>query len=101
MPKVGFLVELEARAGQEEAVADLLVEAKAMVDRETGTRAWFAFRRGERSFGVFDAFDSEEAREVHLHGEVRTALEERGPELLAAAPVITPVDLLAVKLPGA
>lgn len=99
MPAFGFLVEFEAQPGKEQAVADFLVEAKAMVDAEPGTRAWFSFRRGERSFGIFDAFDTEEDREVHLHGEVRTALEARGPGLFAVTPTITPVDLLAAKLP--
>jgi quinol monooxygenase YgiN len=99
MPALGFLVEFEAQPGREQALADFLVEAKALIDAEPGTVAWFAFRRGERSFGIFDAFRTEDDRETHLHGEVRRALVARGGDLLAVPPVITPVDLVATKLP--
>ncbi|MGH3580923.1 MAG: putative quinol monooxygenase [Mycobacterium sp.] len=99
MPPLGFLVELEALPGKAAAVADFLAEAKKLVDDEPGTLAWFAFQRGPTSFGIFDVFGSAADREAHLHGEVRKALEARGPELFSAQPVISPVDVLATKLP--
>jgi quinol monooxygenase YgiN len=100
MPPVGFVVELQAQPGKQEAVAAFLTDAKKLVDEEPGTLLWFAFRSGPTSFGIFDVFDDEANRDVHLHGEVRKALEARGPELFGAEPVITPVDVLAAKLGG-
>jgi quinol monooxygenase YgiN len=99
VPPLGFLVELEALPGKESAVADFLREAKVLVDDEPGTLLWFAFQRGPTSFGIFDVFGSAADRDTHLNGEVRKALQARGPELLSATPVITPVDIVAAKLP--
>lgn len=100
MPSYGFFVEFEARPGKEEDVARFLEEAKALVDDEPGTLTWFAFRLGPSSFRIFDAFETEEARQTHLDGKVRQAIEARGDELFATSPVITPVDLVAAKLPA-
>jgi quinol monooxygenase YgiN len=99
MTGVGFFVELEARTGKEPALAAFLQDAKVLVDAEPGTLYWFAFRRGPSSFAIFDVFSDDDARTVHLHGEVRKALEARGPEFLRAQPVITPVDVEAWKVP--
>jgi quinol monooxygenase YgiN len=71
-----------------------------MVEAEPGTVAWFAVRVGPRSFRIFDAFPSEDDREAHLNGEVRKAIEARADELFVAFPTITPVDVVAAKLPG-
>lgn len=101
MPPLGFLVELEALPGRESALEDFLREAKLLVDDEPGTLLWFAFQRGPRSFGIFDVFGGAADRDAHLHGEVRTALEAKGPGMLSAPPVITPVDVIAAKLPDA
>ncbi|MCD0484184.1 antibiotic biosynthesis monooxygenase [Streptacidiphilus sp. ASG 303] len=100
MPEYGFFVEFEAKPGKEDDVARFLEEAKAIVDDEPGTLAWFAFRLGDSSFRIFDAFETEEERETHLQGGVRTAIEERGGELFAAPPTITPVGIIASKIPG-
>ncbi|WP_318219028.1 antibiotic biosynthesis monooxygenase [Streptomyces sp. SCL15-6] len=100
MPAYGFFVEFEAREGKEDDVAQFLVDAKALVDAEPGTLAWFAFRLGPASFRIFDAFETEEDRETHLQGKVREQIELRGGELFSVPPTITPVDLLATKLPG-
>jgi hypothetical protein len=46
---------------------------------------------------VFDAFETEEARTAHLHGELAAGLMAKAPELFATAPSIEPVNILAVK----
>ncbi|MEN4479754.1 antibiotic biosynthesis monooxygenase [Mycolicibacterium cosmeticum] len=97
MTALGFLVTLEAQPGREDEVVAFLMEAKALVDLEPGTRSWSAFRSGPSSFAIFDVFDSEHDRDVHLHGEVRKALQARGGELFSQAPVITAVEVLAEK----
>ncbi|WIX77611.1 antibiotic biosynthesis monooxygenase [Amycolatopsis carbonis] len=99
MPAYGFFVEFEAKPGKEDDVAQFLVDAKSLVDAEPGTLAWFGFRLGPSSFRIFDAFETEEDREAHLQGEVRRQIELRGDELFAVPPTITPVGVLAAKLP--
>lgn len=99
MPAYGFLVEFEARPGKEEEVARFLVDAKALVDAEPGTLAWFSFRLGPQSFHIFDAFETENDREAHFQGKVRDGIIARGDELFSVPPKITPVDVLAAKLP--
>jgi hypothetical protein len=42
-------------------------------------------------------FETEDARQVHLNGEIPTALGQVAPDLLASAPDIRPVDVIAVE----
>ena len=100
MPAFGFLVTLEARPGKEAAVAAFLREAKTLVDAEPGTLTWFGFQAGATTFCIFDAFNTEADRQVHLHGEVRAALQAHADELFDVLPTITVVDVLAAKLPA-
>ncbi|HET6653741.1 MAG TPA: antibiotic biosynthesis monooxygenase [Nocardioides sp.] len=95
---LGLLATLEAKPGKEQALADFLVAGQALAQAEAGTVVWYAFRIDERTFGIFDAFESEDARQAHVNGEIPRALAEQGAELLAAEPAIRPVDVLATKL---
>jgi quinol monooxygenase YgiN len=99
MPAFGFLVTLEAQSNKADDVVALLVAAKALVDAEPGTLTWFAFRTGPTSFRIFDAFNTDDDRQVHLHGKVRDLLVAQGPDLLRVPHEITPVDIIAAKLP--
>lgn len=94
---LGLLATLEAKPGKEQALADFLVAGQALAQAEAGTVVWYAFRIDERTFGIFDAFESEDARQAHVNGEIPRALAEHGAELLAGDPVIRPVDVLASK----
>ena len=94
----GLLVTLEARPGLEDDLAQFLTEAQELVAQEPGTVAWFAFRSGPTTFGIFDAFPNEAARDVHLTGPVAAALLGRASDLLAEAPEIVEVDVLADRL---
>lgn len=100
MPSYGILAEFEAKPGKEEEVAKFLEGAKAVVDAEPGTLTWYAIRVSPTSFRIFDTFETEEARQAHINGQVPQAVQARAEELFATAPVITPVDLLAAKLPA-
>ena len=95
----GLIVRLEAKQGQEEAVASFLRSAVPLVDEEPATIAWFAFQTAASSFAIVDVFPDEDGRRAHLAGAVAAALEEHGPELLAQPPQIETVDALATKLP--
>ena len=94
---LGLLATLEAKPGKEQALADFLVAGQAVAQAEAGTVVWYAFRIDERTFGIFDAFESEDARQAHVNGEIPRALAEQGAELLAGDPAIRPVDVLASK----
>ena len=61
------------------------------------TVTWYAFRAGPRSFGIFDTFNDEAGRKAHLEGRIAQALMGKADELLATAPDIKMVDLVAVK----
>jgi hypothetical protein len=59
---------------------------------------WFALKIGPSTFGIFDAFPNEAGREAHLSGPIAAALMAKGDELLAQAPTIERVEILAEKL---
>ncbi|MFF1605158.1 putative quinol monooxygenase [Streptomyces mirabilis] len=50
------------------------------------------------TFGIFDAFATEEDRSAHLQGRIAAALMEIAPKLLAEAPEILLVEVIAAKL---
>ena len=96
----GLIVRLDAKRGQEETVAGFLRDALALVREEPQTTAWFALRVGASAFAIVDAFPDEAGRRAHLDGAVAAALGEKAPDLLAAPPLIEPVDVIAWKLPS-
>ncbi|HVE10268.1 MAG TPA: antibiotic biosynthesis monooxygenase [Paraburkholderia sp.] len=100
MVNVGLYVRLEAKPGKEQEVESFLRGALPLVEQEPATIAWFALRLGPSTFGIFDAFPDEAGRAAHLSGAVAAALMAKAPELLAEAPSIAKVDVLAAKLPG-
>jgi quinol monooxygenase YgiN len=100
MTKYSLYVQLEAKPGKEQEVADFLVSALPLVNQEPETTAWFALRMGPTTFGIFDAFPSEAGRDAHLNGEVAKALMAKASDLFAKPPEIHKVDVLADKLPG-
>jgi len=99
MVKVGLLVRLEAKPGQEAQVEEFLKSGLALVEDEPETTVWFAIRMGQSTFGIFDGFPGDSGRQAHLSGKVAAALMAKAPELLAQPPVIENVDVLAVKIP--
>jgi hypothetical protein len=93
-----LLVRLEALPGQESNLAEFLTEARSIVMEEPGTVAWFAIQFGPSTFGVFDVFPDDEARDAHLAGGVGQAL---GPNtgVLFSEPQVEKIDILADKVP--
>ncbi len=88
MTKFALFVRLEAKPGQEAAVAAFLSSALPLANAESETTAWFALQ-----------FD-EKGRQAHLRGPIAAALMANAAALLSAPPNIEMVDLLAAKLPG-
>ena len=99
MVKVALYVRLDAKPGKENDVENFLRGGLAIVEQEPATVAWFAIRMGPSTFGIFDAFPDDAGRQAHLSGQVAAALMAKAPELLAKAPVIEKIDVLAAKLP--
>ncbi|MDB5803592.1 MAG: hypothetical protein JWN73_914 [Betaproteobacteria bacterium] len=101
LPTLGLHVPLQARAGQEKALADFLSSALPMVVDEPGTEAWYALDMGSGHFAIIDFFANVAARDAHLNGPVAAALMARADELLAQAPQIRRAEVLAAKVgPG-
>ena len=100
MTQFALYVKLQAKPGREKDVENFLKAGAALVREEPGTTAWFALRMGPSTFGIFDAFPDEAARQAHLSGRVAAALMTKAPELLAEPPAIQKVDILADKLPA-
>ncbi|MDB6011418.1 MAG: hypothetical protein JWL65_3668 [Gammaproteobacteria bacterium] len=99
MVKVALLVRLEAKPGKEAAVEKFLAGALPLANQEATTPVWFALRLGPSTFAIFDAFADDAGRQTHLSGPIASALMANAAELLARAPQIEQVDVLAVKLP--
>lgn len=96
---VGLWVRLEAKPGREADLETFLRSAAPLARSEPATPVWFAVRFGPATFGIFDAFSDDAGREAHLAGRIAVALGEHAATLLAAAPVIERLDVLAAKLP--
>jgi quinol monooxygenase YgiN len=97
MVKVGLFVRLRAKTGKEAEVDQLLKAGLAIVQEEAGTPLWFALRFDASTFGIFDAFPDDAARQAHLGGRLAAALMAKAGDLLAEPPTIEKVDVLASK----
>jgi quinol monooxygenase YgiN len=95
--KLGLLALLEAKPGKGDDLASFLEGGRTLAAAEEGTVTWYAFKINDSSYGIFDTFETEDAREAHINGEIPRALAEVGADLLAKEPDIRPIDLLAVK----
>ena len=93
----GLFVRLEAKPGKEQAVKDFPMAGLELTNQEAGTPIWFALQLSPSTFGVFDAFATEEDRQAHLGGNMAKSLMSRVEEMLAKPPSIDFLDVLAVK----
>ena len=97
MVKFGFLATLVAKPGQADALAAFLSGALPLAEAEDGTVTWYAFQIDGSTYGIFDTFDTPEARQAHIDGPIAAALMAHADELLAEPPSIKPIDVLAAK----
>ena len=94
---LGILAVLEAKPGKGDELGAFLQAGRALAAAEAGTVTWYAFKMGDTSYGIFDTFEGEEGRQAHLNGQIPVALGQIAPDLLATAPDIRTVDVIAVK----
>ena len=64
MVSVGVLVRFEANPDKVDDVEALLRALVAQVQREASTIAWFGFRLGPTTFGVFHALPTRQAAKL-------------------------------------
>ena len=84
--RFGLLALLEAQPGKGDDLRAFLEEGRAIAAAESGTVTWYAFKISDTSYGIFDTFETEEARQAHLDGEIPKALGRVAADLLAALP---------------
>ena len=97
MEKLALLARLEAKPGKEKELETFVKSALALAQNEPETIRWYALQLSPSTFGIFDTFEAEAGRQAHLDGPIAKALMAKADELLAEAPKIEPVTLLAVK----
>jgi quinol monooxygenase YgiN len=95
--KLALLALLEAKPGKGPQLGAFLERGRDIAVREQDTVTWYAFKIDETHYGIFDAFETDDARNAHLAGEIAQALGKVAPDLLATEPDIRTVDIVAVK----
>ena len=101
MPTLALYAHMEPKPGKEAELESFLRSALplAEAEKEPGTMTWYAFQEDEGSYGIFDTFETEAARQAHLDGPIAKALMSKASELLAKPPSIHKIRLLAAKTP--
>ncbi len=95
--KFALLALLEAKPEKGGELGAFLEKGRAVAAAEPGTVTWYAFKINDTSYGIFDTFETTNARQAHLDGEIPQALASVGADLLARDPDIRMLDVLAVK----
>ncbi len=94
---LGILARLEAKDGKGDDLAGFLRDGREIAAQEDGTVTWYAFKLDENTYGIFDTFETEDARQAHINGEIPRALGTVADDLLASEPDIRTIDVIAVK----
>ena len=95
--RLGLLARLQAKPGKAAELAAFLEAGRALALAESGTVSWYAFKISDVTYGIFDTFETDGARQDHLNGEIPAALGQVADDLLAVPADISPVEIIAVK----
>ncbi len=95
--EIGILALLEAKPDKGPDLRQFLKSARPMAAAEEGTVTWYAFKVNDTTYGIFDTFETEDARLAHLNGEIPKALMGVAGDLLAKEPDIQTIDIVSVK----
>ena len=60
--KLGLLALLEAKPGKGDELGAFLEAGRELAAAEDGTVTWYAFKITDTTYGIFDTFETEEAR---------------------------------------
>src|SRR5258708_40164604 len=66
MSKLAIWVEVEAKPGKEQAVAEFLKSAQTLAEKEQGTITWYPLKVGGAKFGIFYTVADEMGRDEQL-----------------------------------
>ena len=99
MAKFAIYARVKSKPGKSAEVEAFLKSALPLAEKEPGTITWYAFQEDEGSYGIFDTFETEAARQAHLDGPIAKALMSKAAELLAEPPQIHMIRVLANKIP--
>jgi quinol monooxygenase YgiN len=97
MLKFALYAHLKAKPGKGAEVEALLKAAATMAKAEPGTITWYAFAEDDHTYGIFDTFETEEARQAHLDGQIAKTLMAKADELLAQPPAIHKIRVISNK----
>ncbi|PDT36605.1 MULTISPECIES: putative quinol monooxygenase [Sinorhizobium] len=97
MIQYALFARLEAKPGKEADVEKFLRSALEMAHEERSTPIWFALRLSNTTFGIFDAFHDDRARQEHLSGPIAQALIAKAPDLFSVPPAIEQIQVLGLK----
>lgn len=82
-PNEGTAIRIQATPGNEQALADLLSSAAALVrETEPGTLQWVAQQESFDTFRIVDFFADDSGRTAHFAGQVAAALQQQAPALV-------------------
>ena len=84
--KLGLLAQLQAKPGKGEELGAFLQSGRELALAEQGTVTWYAFKIDDTHYGIFDTFETEDARQAHINGEIPKALTQVAGELLIQRP---------------
>jgi quinol monooxygenase YgiN len=96
----GLLLTFKPKSGHEADVEQFLKSAKAFVDQEPQTTAWFALRLADGHYGIFDVFPDHGGRFAHLTGHVARELAKHALTLLGSLPDPELPNVIASKIDG-
>jgi len=96
----GLLLTFKPKSGHEADVEQFLKSAKAFVDDEPQTTAWFALRLADGHYGIFDVFPDHGGRFTHLTGHVARELAKHAVTLLGSLPDPELPNVIASKIDG-
>lgn len=82
--KEATYIPFEAKLGEDRNLVNFLAEgAKLVAQTEANTLYWYALKKTDGSFGIFDFFPNEAGRAEHFEGKVAAALNANANTLVA------------------
>jgi len=82
--KEATYIPFKAKSGEDKNLANFLTEgAKLVSQTEPNTLYWYALKKTDGSFGIFDFFPNEAGRAEHFAGKVAAALNANSDSLVA------------------
>lgn len=101
MDKFAIWSYMKVKPGKEQEVEEFLKYAHSLIEQEPGTTTFYALKIGPSTYGTFDTFTDEAARDAHANGLVAKALLAKVEELFTQPPEIVQTTILEAKALGA